>query len=96
MQRRIVCFAAALAGLLWGVGFPLLRAAEKTGASLRAGFAETDITPTLGMDRRGLLQDRRKRARYGLPRELRPPALGTPGADLASVGTFAAKAAKSV
>jgi ABC-2 type transport system permease protein len=39
------------------------------------------IAPTLGMERRDLLQDRRKRARYGLPRELRMPALGTPGAD---------------
>ena len=42
---------------------------------------DRDITPTLGMDRQGLLSDRRKRARYGLPRELHAPALGTPGAD---------------
>ncbi len=42
---------------------------------------DRDIAPTLGMDRQGLLQDRRKRAKYGLPRELRMPQLGTPGAD---------------
>lgn len=42
---------------------------------------DQDIAPTLGMDRRGLLKDRRKRARYGLPRELRVPRLGAPGAD---------------
>ncbi len=42
---------------------------------------DRDIAPTLGMDRTGLLQDRRKRAKYGLPRELRMPRLGTPGAD---------------
>ena len=40
-----------------------------------------DIAPQIGMDRHGLLEDRRKRAKYGLPRELRMPALGTPGAD---------------
>ena len=39
------------------------------------------IAPTLGMDRQGLLDDRRKRAKYGLPRELRMPKLGAPGAD---------------
>ncbi|HEY5410376.1 MAG TPA: ABC transporter permease subunit [Caulobacteraceae bacterium] len=42
---------------------------------------DRDIAPQLGMDRQGLLQDRRKRAKYGLPRELRMPKLGTPGAD---------------
>jgi ABC-2 type transport system permease protein len=42
------------------------------------------IAPSLGMDRSDLLQDRRKRARYGLPRELRMPRLGTPGADQVS------------
>jgi ABC-2 type transport system permease protein len=42
---------------------------------------DRDIAPTLGMDRRSLLQDRAKRAKYGLPRELRMPKLGTPGAD---------------
>ena len=43
---------------------------------------DRDIAPVLGMDRMGLLQDRRKRAKYGLPRELRMPRLGTPGADM--------------
>ena len=35
----------------------------------------TEITPSLGMDRGGLLQDRAKRRKYGLPPELRPPLL---------------------
>ena len=39
------------------------------------------IAPTIGMGREQLLQDRRKRAKYGLPRELRMPQLGTAGAD---------------
>ena len=42
---------------------------------------DRDIAPVLGMSRQDLLQDRRKRAKYGLPRELRMPKLGTPGAD---------------
>ena len=42
---------------------------------------DRDIAPVLGMDRQNLLQDRRKRAKYGLPRELRTAKLGTPGAD---------------
>lgn len=42
---------------------------------------DRDIAPTIGMDRTGLLQDRRKRAKYGLPRELRMPKLGAPGAN---------------
>jgi aminopeptidase N len=42
---------------------------------------DREIAPQLGMDRMGLLQDRRKRAKYGLPRELRMPGLGAPGAD---------------
>ena len=45
---------------------------------------DRDIAPQLGMDRQFLLEDRRKRAKYGLPRELRMPALGTPGADQVS------------
>ena len=39
------------------------------------------IAPVLGMDRSMVLQDRRKRAKYGLPRELRMPKLGAAGAD---------------
>jgi aminopeptidase N len=42
---------------------------------------DREIAPQLGMDRQGLLQDRRKRRKYGLPPELRMPKLGTPGAD---------------
>jgi len=36
----------------------------------------TEITPTLGMSRDGLLQDRAKRRKYGLPAERRIPKLG--------------------
>jgi aminopeptidase N len=39
------------------------------------------ITPSLGVSRDEMLQDRGKRHRYGLPRELRMPKLGQPGAD---------------
>ena len=39
------------------------------------------FAPELGVSRQTMLDDRRKRAKYGLPRELRMPALGTPGAD---------------
>jgi ABC-2 type transport system permease protein len=35
----------------------------------------TEITPSLGMDRNGLLQDRAKRRKYDLPAELRPAPL---------------------
>jgi aminopeptidase N len=35
----------------------------------------SDISPMLGMERRGLLSDRAKRRKYGLPSELRPPKL---------------------
>ena len=34
-----------------------------------------EITPTLGLSRWGLLKDRAKRRKYGLPVDLRPPAL---------------------
>jgi aminopeptidase N len=47
---------------------------------------DRDIAPTLGMDRQNLLQDRRKRAKYGLPRELRMPKLGAPVADAVNYG----------
>jgi aminopeptidase N len=42
---------------------------------------DQDVAVGLGMDRNGLLKDRAKRHKYGLPRELRMPKLGTPGAD---------------
>jgi len=35
-----------------------------------------EFAPTLGMERGGLLQDRAKRRKYGLPAEIRPPKLG--------------------
>jgi aminopeptidase N len=40
----------------------------------------TEIAPMLGMSREGLLQDRAKRRKYGLPPELRPAALEDEGA----------------
>jgi len=39
------------------------------------------LTPQIGMDRSGALQDRTKRRKYGLVPELRMPKLGQPGAD---------------
>jgi aminopeptidase N len=39
-----------------------------------------EIAPEIGMDRQGLLQDRSKRRKYGLPPELRIPKLGDPSA----------------
>jgi len=36
----------------------------------------SEITPLLGVERSGLLQDRTKRRKYGLPAELRPAKLG--------------------
>ena len=35
-----------------------------------------EFAPALGMERSGLLQDRAKRRKYGLPAEIRPPKLG--------------------
>ena len=46
-----------------------------------AFVTDRDIAPSLGVDRNEMLQDRQKRAKYGLPRELRMPKLGEPGAD---------------
>ncbi len=40
-----------------------------------------EITPFLGMNRSALLTDPATRRKYGLPRQLRIPALGSPGAD---------------
>jgi aminopeptidase N len=42
---------------------------------------DRDLTPVIGMDRSGALDDRAKRRKYGLPPELRQPKLGQPGAD---------------
>ena len=42
------------------------------------------LTPLIGMDRSGVLQDRTKRRKYGLAPELRMPKLGQPGADQVS------------
>jgi aminopeptidase N len=42
---------------------------------------DREIAPSLGMDRNMLLKDRRKRAKYGLARELPMARLAAPGAD---------------
>ncbi len=75
-ERRTMAFETVLAQK----GFSNGRGLTKVVAN-GTFLDDRDIAPTLGMDRRGLLQDRRKRAKYGLPRELRVPALGRPGAD---------------
>ncbi|OJU10541.1 MAG: aminopeptidase, partial [Caulobacterales bacterium 68-7] len=41
---------------------------------------DIEITPGLGMSRDGLLKDRAKRRKYGLPPDLRPAKLGDPAA----------------
>jgi ABC-2 type transport system permease protein len=41
---------------------------------------DTDVAPGFGINRNGLLQDRAKRRKYGLPPELRMPKLGDPAA----------------
>lgn len=40
----------------------------------------SEITPTIGIDRNGFLTDRAKRRKHGLPPDLRPPALEDDGA----------------
>ena len=42
---------------------------------------DRELSPRIGMDREGLLEDRARRRKYGLPPELATPALGQPGAD---------------
>jgi aminopeptidase N len=42
---------------------------------------DRELAPQIGMDRQGLLEDRSKRRKYGLPPELATPRLGQPGAD---------------
>ncbi len=44
-------------------------------------ISNMEFSPSLGMDRNGLLQDPATRRKYGLPRQLRIPKLGTPGAE---------------
>ncbi|MBX7248235.1 MAG: aminopeptidase [Caulobacteraceae bacterium] len=44
-------------------------------------ISNNEIAPLIGMDRTSLLQDPAKRHKYKLPRQLRIPELGTPGAD---------------
>jgi ABC-2 type transport system permease protein len=69
-ERRKLAFTT----LLHEKGFvnarPLTRIVDN-GTFLNNG----EITPTLGVDRGAFLVDRSKRRKYGLPPELRPPAL---------------------
>ncbi len=55
-------------------GFP--NAAPLTGIVDNGSFVNNfEITPAIGMSREGLLTDRAKRRKYGLPPDLRPPTL---------------------
>ncbi len=55
---------------------------QMTGVVGNASFINNiEITPVFGMDRNGLLTDRTRRRKYGLPPERRMPRLGTPGAE---------------
>ncbi len=55
-------------------GFP--NGAPLTRIVANGSFLDNgEITPTLGMSREGLLKDRAKRRKYGLPPDLRPPTL---------------------
>jgi len=55
-------------------GFP--NAAPLTRIVANGSFLDsTEITPTIGVSRDGLLKDRAKRRKYGLPPDLRPPTL---------------------
>jgi len=55
-------------------GFP--NSAPLTRLVANGSFVDnTELTPILGMSRQGLLSDRAKRRKYGLPADLRPPTL---------------------
>ncbi len=62
------------AGVLEQEGF--VNSTPLTGVVPNGSFLNNfDLTPTLGVSNRSLLQDRAKRRKYGLPSELRPPKL---------------------
>jgi aminopeptidase N len=59
-------------------GFP--NGAPLTRIVANGSFIDnSEITPTIGMSREGLLKDRAKRRKYGLPPDLRPPKLEDDG-----------------
>jgi ABC-2 type transport system permease protein len=69
-ESREIRFATTLAER----GFP--NSAPLTRIVANGSFLDnSEITPDLGMSRNGLLGDRAKRRRYGLPPDLRPPTL---------------------
>jgi ABC-2 type transport system permease protein len=69
-ERRKILFTTTLEER----GFP--NASPLTRIVANGSFLDsTEITPLLGMARDGLLIDRAKRRKYGLPAELRPPKL---------------------
>jgi ABC-2 type transport system permease protein len=69
-EVRLVSFATTLEERGFPNGAPLTRIVEN------GSFLENaEITPGLGMSRDGLLTDRAKRRKHGLPADLRPPTL---------------------
>jgi ABC-2 type transport system permease protein len=69
-EKRTIRFATTLAEKGFPNARPLTRIVEN-GSFLD----NSDVSPTLGLDRRGLLKDRAKRRKYGLAPELRPAKL---------------------
>ncbi|HEY0193640.1 MAG TPA: M1 family aminopeptidase [Kofleriaceae bacterium] len=69
-EHRQLRFATTLAELGFPNGKPLTRIVDN-GTFLD----NTELAPVLGVQREGLLRDRGKRRKYGLPLDLRPPTL---------------------
>ena len=69
-EQREIAFGTTLQELGFPNGAPLTRIVEN-GSFLD----NTEFTPSLGMSREGLLTDRAKRRKHGLPADLRPPTL---------------------
>jgi aminopeptidase N len=69
-ESRTLAFTTTLAERGFPNGEPLTRIVAN-GTFLN----NTEISPTIGMDREGLLKDRAKRRKHGLPPDLRPPTL---------------------
>jgi ABC-2 type transport system permease protein len=69
-EQRVLRFATTLQER----GFP--NSAPLTRIVGNGSFIDsTEITPGIGMSRQGLLKDRAKRRKHGLPADLRPPTL---------------------
>ena len=69
-ETRVLRFATTLEERGFPNGQPLTRLVAN-GSFIDNG----EITPTIGMSRNGLLTDRAKRRKHGLPPDLRPPTL---------------------